>query len=118
MANFNKYSHKKQFTYDSSKNEFIELKQYAITHPEVKKLTVRGMFTYEGKKGTRAAIVIEGYNINLPSHMVDDVRAILKNEDGEINDINAGHCGFEIDTYEDNKYGNGICYTGNFYQID
>ena len=118
MANFNKYSHKKQFTYDSSRNVFMELKQFATMYPNSKKLKVLGMFTYEGKKGTRAAIVIDGFNINLPSHMVNDVREILRNEDGEIEAINAGHCGFEIDTYEDNKYGNGICYTGNFYQID
>lgn len=112
---FNKYSHKKLFNYDSSNNEFISLKDYQSKNGS--KIIVRGMFTYEGKKGERAAIVTDGYNVNVPEHINADVKSIMSAPD-EVAAVNAGKCGFEITTYEDNKYGNGICYSGNFYDIE
>lgn len=107
-----KYSHEKKFNYDSSNCTFIELKEYATTM-KVDRFIVRGMFTYQGKKGERAAVVTDGYLVNVPTHLNEDVKSILSNGD-EIEAINNGKCAFKITTYEDTKFGNGICYSGSF----
>lgn len=111
-----KYSHGKKFTFDSSNNEFISLKDYQTKYPDTNIITVRGVFTYEGKKGVRAALVTDGFNVNLPEHLIKDVQSIMVHDD-EIVAINEGKCGFRISTYEDTKYGNGICYSGSFCDI-
>ncbi len=111
-----KYSHGKKFTFNSEGNEFVSLKEYAGKFPEQKVITVRQVFTYEGKKGLRCALSTEGFNVNLPEHLIKDIQSILAHDD-EIAAINEGKCGFRISTYEDTKYGNGICYTGSFCDI-
>lgn len=111
---FEKYSHEKKFTYDNKDNEFIELKNYAKEHGN--EFVVRGVFTYEGKKGTRPCVITDGFNINLPGFFLDDVNSILSTPE-ECEAINNGKCGFTITTYVDNKYGNGTCYSGKFHEI-
>lgn len=106
-----KYSHGKKFDFDSSKNEFINLKDYAASHGM--RFVVKGMFTYEGKKGTRAALVTDGFNVNIPEHLNKDVESIM-NTPEEVEAVNAGKCAFLITTYNDEKYGNGTCYSGQF----
>lgn len=111
-----KYSHGNKFNYDSSKNEFISLKDYTSKFPDVKVIIVRGLFTYEGKKGMRCALVTDGYNVNLPEHLLKDVGSIMATPD-EVAAINEGKCGFAISSYEDTKYGNGLCYSGSFCDV-
>jgi len=106
-----KYSHEKKFNYDSKNNEFISLKDYAQNHGM--RFVVRGMFLYEGQKGKRAAIVTDGFNVNVPGHLNEDVLSIM-NTPEEVDAVNNGKCAFKITTYEDTKFGNGTCYSGSF----
>lgn len=106
-----KYNHEKKFTYDSKNNAFISLKEYAAQFGN--KFIVRGMFTYEGQKGMRAAIVTDGYNVNVPGHLIKDIESIMSTPD-EVDAVNEGRCAFKITTYEDKKFGNGICFSGSF----
>ena len=82
-----KYSHGKKFNYDSSKNEFISLKEYTTKFPGV--IRVWGLMTYEGKKGMRCALITDGYNVNLPEHLLKDVESIMATPD-EVAAINEG----------------------------
>lgn len=107
-----KYSHEKKFTFDSKANEFISLKEFAEKNG-TKPFPVRGMFTYEGQRGKRGAVVTDGFNVNVPEHLIKDIESIMSNQE-EIDAINAGKCAFRISTYEDKKFGNGICYSGSF----
>lgn len=109
-----KYSHGKKFNFDSSKNVFISLKEYTTKFPGV--IRVWGLMTYEGKKGLRCALITDGYNVNLPEHLLKDVESIMATPD-EVAAINEGKCGFTVSSYEDTKYGNGTCYTGSFCDV-
>lgn len=108
-----KYSHEKKFTYDSSKNEFIELNELVNTH-NMKEFPVRALFTYDAKYGTRACVVTDGFNVNVPKHLNDDVKSILSHDD-EIAAINAGKCGFRVKYYIDSNNVQRI--SGNFFDM-
>lgn len=112
---FEKYNRQQpKFTYNSTSNEFVSLKKYAEDHG--REIIVRGVFTFEGKKGVRACVVTDGFNIYLPDFMIEDVTLIRATPE-EVEAINQGKCGFTIYTYEDKKHGNGICYSGSFHDI-
>ena len=108
-----KYSHERKFTYDSSKNDFIDLVDF-INNTGKKEFVVRAMFTYEGKYGTRPCIVTDGYNVTVPNHITEDVKSIMANE-AEVAAVNAGKCGFRVRHYIDN---NGVDrLSGSFFDI-
>ena len=96
----------------------VEIAKAAIRHAQQhgNEFVVRGVFTYEGKKGTRPCVITDGFNINLPGFFLADVNSIM-NTPEECEAINNGKCGFTITTYIDNKYGNGTCYSGKFHEI-
>ena len=57
----------------------------------------------------------DGILIDLPSHMTEEVKEILKDED-DINAIKEGRVGFTIDQYTDKKYGK-TCYGVNWVDL-
>lgn len=97
-----KYSHGKKFTADTEGYEFISLDEYVTKFPTDKPVKVMGLFTFEGKYGTRGAIVSNGYKITVPEHIVPDIKSILSSPE-EVAAINAGKCGFRFTTYTDNN---------------
>lgn len=110
------YSHGNKFNVDSTDFPFCELSELVKENGH-KTLTVQGLFTYTTKKGkTRPCLIADSHKINLPDHMLKDVKMIL--EDPEAIDlINEGRCGFKTSEYEDTKNGNGTCYSGSFIDI-
>lgn len=110
----NKYSHGKKFNVDDSKFEFISADDYVIKFAPTQPVKVLGMFTYEGKYGDRAILVVNGYKINLPDHLTSDVKSILSTPE-EVAAVNEGKCGFIFSTYQD-KNGK-IRNSGSFVDI-
>lgn len=50
--------------------------------------------------------VVDGFYVNLPSHLLNDCREMM-NDEAVVNDINSGLCGFSI--YQYNSHGR-VCY--------
>lgn len=110
------FSHEAKFTVKSDDFPFVTLKQ-VVTENGHKVLKVQGMFTFKGKKGKdRPVLIAENLKINLPDHCLKDVQKIMDNPE-YVAAVNAGKCGFKTTEYQDENYGNGICYSGVFVDI-
>ena len=84
-------------------------------------LTVQKVFIVTPTKGKskgkeKPVLVADDHIIWIPDHCLGDVKKILSNDD-YINAINDGKCGFATSEYEDTKYDNGTCYSGQFIDI-
>lgn len=111
------FKHGSIFKVDATDFPFVNLKD-VVKENGHKTLKVQGVFTYTGKKGKeRPVLIADNLKINLPDHCLYDVLKILKTQE-YIDAINAGKCGFQTSEYEDTNYGNGICYSGSFVDID
>ena len=112
------FKHGKTFTVDSDSFPFVNLKEVAEENGVGKILKVQGAFIFEEKKKKkeRPVLIAEGLKINLPDHCLKDIKKLLGNDE-YIEAVNAGHCGFQISSYEDTAYGNGTCYSGTFVDI-
>lgn len=110
---FNEMFNTIRFSYDSSKNEFISLVDYANSRTYDHGI-VKGFFITKGKFGESPVMVVDGYNINLPSHLLAKVKQIRSNAEA-VNAINNNLCGYRIRTYEDGN--NIIRYTVDLYDI-
>lgn len=110
------FSHEKKFTYNSDGLPFCSLKELVTENGMDKIYAVHEVFVYDAKLGERAAMVTDGLIVNLPNHMISDVKKILAKQE-YIDAINAGKCGFKPSTYEDKKFNSGICYSGTFVDV-
>ena len=110
------FAHGSVFTVDSHDYPFVNLNEI-VKEKGHGTFKVLGVFTYVNKKGKeRPVLVIDGFKVNLPDHCLGDVKKILENRT-YIDAINAGHCGFKTNEYEDTVYNNGTCYSGVFVDI-
>lgn len=64
---------------------------------------IRALYVNEGKYGESAVAVTDGYFINLPKHVVEDVKEII-NDSELVNSINAGRVSITIHEYFSSKY--------------
>lgn len=85
------------FTYQQAEDapycKVKDLFAHNYTEEKKKPVRVRGMFIKKGGRyGDSATLICEGFNVNLPGHMVDDIDDMLHNQD-DIDDINAGKVG-------------------------
>lgn len=110
---FNEMFNTVRFTYDSSENEFISLVDYANSRTYDHGI-VRGFFITNGKYGERPVMIVDGYNINLPVHLLSKIKEIRANADA-VTAINNGLCGFRIRMYEDGH--DIVRYTVDLYDI-
>ena len=77
---------------------------------------VKGVYTYNGTYGKGCFIKSDGFNISLPSHMVETVEGI-RSDYGSIREINDGKVGIEIYVYTlPDKYPNKTFYSVNFIE--
>ena len=112
------FKHGKTFTVNSDDFPFVTLKEVAEENGIDKILKVQGAFTFEGKKKKlRPVLIADGHKINLPDYMLKDIQKLLS-KDEYIEAVNQGKCGFKITTYEDEQYGNGTCYSGQFVDYE
>lgn len=66
----------------------------------------------KGKYSDAPVFATDGVLVNIPSHMLDVSKQIM-NDDEAIEAINAGHAGFRIYSYHDDKH-NKNCWSVDF----
>ena len=66
--------------------------------------------------GDAPVIICDGYFVNCPKHMLEEVYSILASEE-DIEAINGGYVGFTIRTYEAKNYKNKKCYSIEFVDV-
>lgn len=97
------------FKVDSSKFDFINLESLYNKDGENTRYKVLGVYiNKKGKFGPVPIAIIDGFKVNLPKHLLDDIQLILDNDD-MIQSIIDGKLGFEIEPYQNAR--------GHFYTI-
>ena len=71
----------------------------------------------KGNYGDEAVAIIEDAYINLPKHVVEQVKAILA-DDEVVAEIKDGKTGIKPYTYEDEKHNKGTLYSVEFVDIE
>lgn len=115
------FKHGQKFTVDTEDFPWVNLSDL-IKENGHKVLKVQKVFTLTPSKGRgkgkeKPVLVADNHIIWLPEHCLSDVKKILDNDEF-IKAINEGKCGFQTSEYEDTQYGNGICYSGSFVDIE
>lgn len=67
--------------------------------------------------GDAPVIICDGYFVNCPKHMLDEVKDIMRDPE-DIAAINDGKVGFTIRTYEAKNYKNKKCYGITFVDVE
>lgn len=102
-----KFNHGSQFDYRIPENTpYINLeKLFCQTNNASEKYVLRSLYVNMNSKfGPAPCAVIDGYVVNLPKYLLQDVEDML--DDAEvIAEINAGKAGFQIRTYENRNGG-------------
>lgn len=82
-----------------------ELYEHGYTEEKKRPIVVRGCFINRGGKyGDSAALVCEGFNVNLPRHMLEEIQDILGCQE-DVDEINAGKVGAYAYEYENRNGG-------------
>ena len=97
------------FTYQQAEDatycKVKELYDHGYTEEKGRYITVRGCFLNRGGRfGDSPALICEGFNVNLPSHMLKEIDEIMHN-DQDIADINAGKVGAYAYEYTNSRGG-------------
>ena len=101
------------FTNTQRYNEFLTLEELYKRDGQGKQYIVLGVYDYVSSYGRGAFAKSDGFNISLPSHMVDTVIDI-KNDSESVEQINNLQVFVEIYTYELEKYPGKTLYSINF----
>lgn len=97
-------------------NEFKTLKELYEENGREKIYKVTGLYTYKSVYGEGCFARSEGFNISLPTHMVETIEEIRKDKES-IEQINNGEVYVEIYTYSmPDKYPNKLFYNVNFIE--
>lgn len=97
------------FTYQQAEDatycKVKELYDHGYTEEKGRHITVRGCFINRGGRfGDSPALICEGFNVNLPSHMLKEIDEIMHSEQ-DIADINAGKVGAYAYEYTNSRGG-------------
>lgn len=100
---------KNLFTYqqaeDATYTKCKELYEHGYTEEKGRSVTCRGFFISTGGRfGDSPVMVCDGFNVNLPSHMLQDVRDIMADAES-VADINAGKVGAYVYEYQNSRGG-------------
>lgn len=95
--------------------EFKKLEDLYKSNGSEKVYICKGFIITKGKFGEGVSVITDGYFMNMPSHMIDEFKEILKSEE-DINDIKSGKVGIQIYTYIDKTY-NKTCFGARFIDI-
>lgn len=78
---------------------------------------VKGVYVYKSTYGDGCFIKSDGYNISLPTHMVEAITEIRKDRES-VEQINRGKAGVKIYTYTlSDKYPDKVFYSVNFVEL-
>lgn len=93
---------------------FMSLEELFKENGKDKNYLVKGVYSYESSYGKGCFIKSEGFNISLPTHLVDTINSIREDEESVI-EINEGKVYVEIYSYTlPDKYPNKVFYSVNF----
>ena len=102
------------FTNTERYEEFKTLKELYEENGKERRYLVTALYTYNSVYGYGCFAKSEGFNISLPSHMVETVKEIRKDKES-IEQINNGEVFIEIYTYSlPDKYPGKKFYSVNF----
>lgn len=115
IADFNKAE--KKFEYGGKNENYYSMQEFYNSKEIVKPAELKGLFiNTKSKFGEQAIAMCEGYNLRLPSHTVEDVKAMIS--DNEIvAEINNGKAFIDVEKYFSNKY-NKDCYRPIWVSLD
>lgn len=66
--------------------------------------TVKGLYiNTKGNFGDHPVAICDGYFVDLPENLLEDVKEILKSEE-DISEIKAGKVGFKVEEYQSEKF--------------
>lgn len=103
-----RFNHVSPFTFRAGKDfQYYTLKQIAeATHNwQEKEFPIRALYiNTKSRYGASPVAVCDSFYVNLPSHLMDDVRNIMADPE-VVADINAGKCGFKIRAYQNSQGG-------------
>jgi len=104
MGLFSQLNKTKKFTFTADKDfPYVSLKDLLqAENGDLEKIyTVRALYiNNRSKYGEQPLIAIDDAYVNIPKHLIADVKKIL-DSDEMIDAINAGKCGFKVRPYED-----------------
>lgn len=102
------------FTNNERYSEFKTLKELYEENGRERRYIVTGLYTYKSVYGEGCFAKSEGFNISLPSHMVETVEEIRRDVES-VEQINNGEVFIEIYTYSlPDKYPDKEFYSVNF----
>lgn len=106
---FSKFNRGSQFNPINTEGyEYRKLEELYKEYGKDVQYPIRALYVNETKFGESAVATTDGYFINLPSHVVGDVKEIIADED-LVNRINEGLVSIEIYEYFSHKY-NSVFY--------
>ena len=97
-------------------SEYRDLKSLYKEDPEAVRPVYGFYINKKSQFGNAPVIICDGYYVNCPKHMLDDVMDILQCAE-DIADINDGKVGFKVRTYEAKNYKNKKCYGVEFVDM-
>lgn len=102
------------FTNTERYEEFKTLKELYEENGKERRYLITGLYIYKSVYGEGCFAKSEGFNISLPTHMVETVKEIRDDEES-VAQINDGEVFIEIYTYSlPDKYPNKKFYSVNF----
>lgn len=91
------HAHGAKFSIDTEGFEFKKISEFPLDQ----EITVRGaLISKGGKYGDSASIITDNCFMNIPNHMIDDVKELLADQEA-IDQVEAGKLAVSIYEYED-----------------
>lgn len=91
------HAHGAKFSINTEGFEFKKISEFPLN----KELTVRGaLISKGGKYGDSASLILDDCFMNIPNHMIDDVKELLGDQDA-VDQVEAGLLAVSIYEYED-----------------
>ena len=113
----NKANGNKKFDFTQFEGaKYASLKDLYEENGAEKVYTLKALYiNTKGKYGDSPVALINGYNVNLPNHLLDTIKLFIDSAD-MVDAINNNEVGFTIYKYTDNKYGKE-CYSVNWVEL-
>lgn len=91
------HAHGAKFSINTEGFEFKKISEFPLNQ----EITVRGaLISKGGKYGDSASLILDNCFMNVPSHMIDDVKELLSDQEA-IDQVEAGLLAVSIYEYED-----------------
>lgn len=98
-------------------DDFKTLEELFTENGTDKPYIVKGVYVYTSTYGDGCFIKSDGFNITLPTHMVETVNNIRKDMES-VEEINNGKVGVKIYSYKlPDKYPDKVFYSVNFIEL-